>query len=120
MSKNVDGILIDTPPVNSQIIDLAQLHRKQLNDAIYHNEIRLGDFCLSQRKRVYDFAHELEPSQKADFYNIYNSELERLAVHDGPHNQHEETNQSHIFMAFAVLVAIVVVLYFAVLRTTIS
>ena len=79
MSNVIDGFSFDVPPTESQIIALAHHHRKLLDEAIFHQEIHLGDYCLAQRKRVYDFASHLSPEQKDRFYDIYNGELKRIA-----------------------------------------
>lgn len=114
MTTTIDGFSLDLPPIKAQIIGLAQLHRKQLDEAIYHNELRLGDFCLAQRKRVYDYTRELNEEQRADFYQTYNSELQRLAIDESPH-QHENENPANVKVMIGVLVVIAIVLYFVFL-----
>lgn len=114
MTTIIDGFSLDLPPIPTQIIGLAQLHRKQLDEAIYHNELRLGDFCLAQRKRVYDYTRELNAEQRADFYQTYNSELQRLAIDESPH-QHENENLAKVKVMIGVLVVIAIVLYFVFL-----
>ncbi|MDY6482534.1 hypothetical protein SKM54_08770 [Acinetobacter faecalis] len=114
MSKTIDGFSLDLPPNKAQIIGLAQLHRKQLDEAIYHNELRIGDFCLAQKKRVYDYTRELNAEQRAEFYQAYNGELERLSVDESPHH-HEEENQTHVKIMYGVLAVIAIVLYFVFL-----
>ena len=52
MSNVIDGVSIDVPPLDSQIIALAHHHRKLLDEAIFHQEVHLGDYCLAQRKRL--------------------------------------------------------------------
>ena len=52
MSNVIDGLTFDVPPSENQIIELAHHHRKLLDEAIFHQEIHLGDYCLAQRKRV--------------------------------------------------------------------
>lgn len=116
MTTTIDGFSLDLPPIKAQIIGLAQLHRKQLDEAIYHNELRLGDFCLAQRKRVYDYTRELNEEQRADFYQTYNSELQRLAIDESPH-QHENENPANVKVMIGVLVVIAIVLYFVFLAT---
>lgn len=110
MTTMIDGFFLDIPPIKAQIIGLAQLHRKQLNEAIYHNELRLGDFCLAQRKRVHDYTRVLTAEQCTEFYQTYNSELERLAIDESPHT-HEEENPKMNKIMFALLVVIAIVLY---------
>ena len=36
MSNVIDGVSIDVPPLESQIITLAHHHRKLLDEAIFH------------------------------------------------------------------------------------
>ena len=67
MSNVIDGVSIDVPPLDSQIITLAHHHRKLLDEAIFHQEIHLGDYCLAQRKRVYDFASHLALNKRTAF-----------------------------------------------------
>ncbi len=50
MTNTIDGFVFDTPPREEQIIELAHYHRKLLDEAIFHQEIHLGDYCLAQRK----------------------------------------------------------------------
>lgn len=114
MVTTIDGFSLDLPPVKAQVIGLAQLHRKQLDEAIYHNELRLGDFCLAQRKRVYDYTRELNTEQRAEFYQTYNSELQRLAVDESPH-YHTDENPTYAKIMWGVLLLIAVVLYFVFL-----
>lgn len=115
MSNSVDGFDLDVPPVQSQVVALARFHRKQLDDAIFHQEIHLGDYCLSQRKRIFDFARHLEPAQKAEFYQYYDGELKRIASDDELHPAHAEAGLS-VFTIFLALGIIALILYFAVIR----
>ena len=85
-----------------------------MDEAIYHNELRLGDFCLAQKKRVYDYTRELNAEQRAEFYQAYNGELERFSVDESPHH-HEEENQTHVKIMYGVLAVIAIVLYFVFL-----
>ena len=82
MTNTLDGFDFDMPPTVSQIVALAQYHRTLLDEAVFHQEIHLGDFCLAQRKRVYDFTRQLDENQRADFYETYNGELRRIADDD--------------------------------------
>ena len=115
MTHTIDGFSFEIPPTESQIIALAQFHRKQLDEAIYHQEIRLGDYCLSQRKRVHDYTKILEPMQKLKFYKVYDGELKRLADDDNLHPTHAEAGVS-IFAVSIVLIIIAIILYFAVIK----
>ena len=119
MSNTIDGFNFDIPPVPSQIIALAQLHRKQLDDAVFHQEIHLGNYCLSQRKRVYDFTCTLDPVQKSEFYRYYDGELKRIADDDELHPPHAEGGLSMFTICLA-LGLIALILYFAVIRSVIA
>ena len=102
----------------SQIVELAHQHRRNLDDAIFHQEIHLGDFGLAQRKRVYDFTRDLDKNQRLEFYNAYNGELLKIADDDDLHPAHAEGGMS-IFAVIIVLAIIALILYFAVIRTII-
>ncbi|MBH2001508.1 MAG: hypothetical protein I8H98_04465 [Moraxellaceae bacterium] len=119
MSHLIDGLSFDVPPSESQIIALADYHRKLLDEAIFHQEIHLGDYCLAQRKRVYDFTSHLTPEQKDWFYDIYNGELKRIADDDDLHPADAESGVG-MFAVFITLVIIACILYFAFVRTLMS
>lgn len=115
MLTTIDGFDFDVPPEESKIVALARYHRKQLEEAVFHEQIHLGDFCLAQRKRIYDFTRQLEPQVKAKFYYIYDGELLRLADEDELHPADAEGGVSY----FAIIVALVIIafiLYFAFVR----
>ena len=44
MTNTLDGFDFDMPPTVSQIVALAQYHRTLLDEAVFHQEIHLGDF----------------------------------------------------------------------------
>ncbi|WP_445116018.1 hypothetical protein [Acinetobacter sp. WZC-1] len=119
MTDTIDGFNFDIPPVEAQIITLAQYHRKQLDQAVFHQEVHLGDFCLAQRKRVFDFTRTLPLEQKQAFYRIYDGELKRIADDDDLHPMHAESGVS-IFAVFLSLMIIAAILYFAVIRAIVS
>lgn len=119
MTKTLDGLNFDMPPSADQIIALAHLHRQRLDEAIFHQEIHLGDFGLAQRKRVYDFTRELSIAQREDFYDMYNGELLRIADEDDLHPAHAEGGLSS-FAIFLVLAIIALILYFAVIQRTVQ
>ena len=119
MSNTIDGFNFDIPPVQSQIVALAQLHRKQLDEAVFHQEIHLGNYCLSQRKRVYDFTRTLPADQKAEFYRFYDGELKRIADDDELHPPHAESGLS-VFTIFLALGIIALILYFGVVRSVVG
>lgn len=54
MTRTFDGLNFDFPPTAAQIVELAHQHRRNLDEAVFHQDIHLGNFCLLQRKRVYD------------------------------------------------------------------
>ncbi|MBU3848493.1 MAG: hypothetical protein H9855_16300 [Candidatus Acinetobacter avistercoris] len=116
MSNTIDGFSFDTPPVQSQIIALAQHHRQQLDEAIFHQEIHLGDYCLAQRKKIHDFTKNLTPNEKAEFYRYYDGELKRIAVEDREHPDDAESGVS-LFTIFIALAFILLILYFGVIRS---
>ena len=104
MTNNIDGFVFDNPPNEEQIIELA------------HQEIHLGDYCLAQRKRVFDYARQLDPNQKAWFYQVYDGELRKIADEDELHPADAEEGLS-IFAMLLVLVIIAAILYFSVIRS---
>ena len=116
MSDVIDGLSFDSPPAENQIIALAHHHRKLLDEAIFHHEIRLGDYCLAQRKRVYDYAVNLTTEQRDRFYRIYNGELLRIADEDDLHPADAEGGVG-LFAVFIVLIIIAFILYFAFVQT---
>lgn len=118
-TRTLDGFNMDLPPSHEQIIALARQHRLNLEEAIFHHEIHLGDFCLAQRKRVYDFTRELSPEQRLAFYNTYNGELERIADEDQLHPADAEGGVS-VFAIALVLVIIALILYFGVVRNMVG
>ena len=119
MSYAIDGFNFDLPPVKSQVVALAQYHRKLLDEAIFHNEIHLGDYCLAQRKRVYDFTSKLAPEQKAQFYDYYDGELKRIADDDDLHPPHAEAGVS-MFAIVLTLVIIAGILYFSFVKNMVT
>ncbi|EFF82491.1 hypothetical protein HMP0015_2072 [Acinetobacter haemolyticus ATCC 19194] len=119
MSHTIDGLSFDMPPTENQIIALAHHHRKLLDEAVFHQEIHLGDYCLAQRKRVYDFAINLSPQDKDRFYEIYNGELLRIADEDDLHPADAESGVG-MFAIFITLLIIAFILYFAFVRTLTS
>ena len=119
MTNTIDGFTFDTPPSESQIRALADYHRKQLDEAVFHHEIRLGDYCLAQRKRVFDFAKQLDPAEKTRFYQLYDGELRRIADEDELHPADAEEGVS-IFAVVIVLAIIAAILYFAVVRSMVG
>lgn len=44
MTKTLDGLNFDLPPTEAQIVELAHQHRKNLDEAVFHQEIHLGNF----------------------------------------------------------------------------
>ena len=118
-ARTLDGFNMDLPPTHEQIISLARQHRMNLEEAVFHQEIHLGDFCLAQRKRVYDFTRELTPEQRLAFYNTYNGELERIADEDQLHPADAESGVS-VFAIAVVLAIIALILYFGVVRNMVS
>ncbi len=118
-TRTLDGLNFDVPPSASQIIALARQHRANLDDAIFHQDIHLGNFCLAQRKRVYDFTRDMTREQRIEFYRTYNGELKRIADEDQLHPAHAEGGVS-VFALVVVLAIIAVILYFSFVRTLMS
>lgn len=112
--KTLEGCDFDVPPSDSQIVALAQYHRKQLDEAIFHQEIHLGNYCLAQRKRVKDLVQDLPAEQRRHFYQVYDGELRRIADDEDLHPADAESGVS-VFAIFIVLVIIAAILYFAVI-----
>lgn len=115
----VDGFNLDVPPNQNQIVALAQYHRKQLDEALFHQEIHMGNFVLAQRKRVHDFTQALSPAEKQDFYRFYDGELKRIATDDPEHPPHSEGGLS-VFAILLSLGFIAAILYFAVIRNMVN
>lgn len=118
MTNIIDGFSFDLPLVESQIVALAQFHRKQLDDAVFHQEIHLGNLCIAQRKSVFDYTRTLTIPQKNQFYEIYDGELKRLADDDDLHPANAESGVS-IFAVILSLIVIAMILYFTVIRIAI-
>lgn len=119
MTKTLDGLTFDLPPTTSQIIELAHRHRTNLDEAIFHEDIHLGNYCLAQRKRVYDFTRQLDVEQREGFYAVYNGELKRTADDDELHPTDAERGVG-VFAVMIVLGIIALVLYFAVIRNLVG
>ena len=117
MGRVLDGLNFNMPPTREEIVALAHQHREKLEDAVFHHDIRMGDFCLAQRKRVYDFTRELTPEQCKEFYDTYNKELMRIADEDQLHPVHVEGGVS-IFSVVIVLAIIALILYYVFVRGT--
>lgn len=118
MNYTLDGLNFDWPPTKNQIIELAHMHRRNLKEAVFR-DIHLGDYCLAQRKRVYDFTRSLDEQQREDFYRVYNGELKRIAEEDKLHPAHAESGVS-VFTIGIFLVLIAIILYFAIVRSLIQ
>lgn len=118
MTNIIDGFNFDLPLSESQIIALAQFHRKQLDEATFHQEIHLGNFSIAQRNRVSEYTRTLTLPQKKQFYEIYDGELRRLADDDDLHPANAESGVS-IFAVILSLIVIAMILYFTVVRIAI-
>ena len=119
MTNTIDGFTFGNPPEPSDIIALAHHHKKQLDEAIFHQEIHLGHYCLEQRKRVHDYTQTLDPAAEAEFYRYYDGELKRIAVIDEEHPDDAEGGLS-VFTIFIVLAVIAAILYFGVVQNVVS
>jgi hypothetical protein len=119
MTMTIDGFTLNNPPNSTDVTALAQYHRKQLEEAIFHQEIHLGEYCLEQRRKVHDYTQTLDPATKAEFYRLYDGELKRIAAEDPEHHPEDEAGLS-IFAVFIVLFIIAVILYFGVVQNVTS
>ena len=119
MTNTIDGFTFELPLNAEKIVELAHYHRQQLDEAIFHNEIHLGDYCLAQRKRVYDFTRTLEPQQRVEFYKTYDGELRRIADDEDLHPADAEHGVG-VFTIILALALIAFILYFAVVRNITS
>lgn len=102
IQRTLEGLSFDMPPTASQITELAHVHRKKLDEAIYDKYTHLGDYSLAQRKEVYDFTRALDETQRAEFYSHYNDELVRIADEDRLHPPEAEAGLSK----FAILLVL--------------
>lgn len=119
MIHTIDGFNFDLPLKETQIIALAQFHRQQLDEAVSHQEIHLGNFCIAQRKRISEYTQYLDPMQKLEFYRIYDGELRRLADDDDLHPVSAESGLS-VFAVILTLMLIAAILYFAMVNTVLK
>ncbi|MDM1304002.1 hypothetical protein HXZ76_06730 [Acinetobacter indicus] len=115
MTNTIDGFNFDLPLRAEQIIELAHHHRKKLDEAVFHQDIHLGEYCLAQRKRVHDFTSTLDPQQREEFYRIYNGELISIADDDELHPADAEKGVS-IFAIFIVLAIVAGIILYTVFR----
>lgn len=114
MTNNIDGFSFDLPLQETQIIALAQYHRKQLHDALFHQKVHLGNFCIAQRNRVSEYTQDLDPMQKIDFYRIYDGALRRLGEEDLDLHPVTEDHPQRILAVLVLLVLIAALLFFTV------
>lgn len=119
MSRILDGFIFEMPPTASEIVALAQHHRQKLDEAVFHQDIHLGDYCLAQRKRIFDFTRQFDEGERARFYYVYDGELRRIADDDELHPADAENGVS-VFAILLVLAIIALILYFAVIRAIVS
>src|SRR5690606_41274448 len=63
MTRTLDSVKFDMPPTAGQIMELADLHRKKLDEAIISKHTHLDDHGLTQRKEVDDFHRGLYEHQ---------------------------------------------------------
>lgn len=118
-ATTIDGLEFDLPLDHTKIKTLAQLHRQQLGEAIYHEDQHIGELGIAHRSRISNFTRQLGLEQRAEFYKIYNRELRRLAVEDPLHPPHAEEGVN-VFLLVVIFVIITVILYFAFVRHVIS
>ncbi|WP_343596750.1 hypothetical protein [Acinetobacter sp.] len=111
----IDGFEFATPLNPEDVKALAKFHRKQLGDAIYHEDQHIGNIGIEHRIKIAQFTRGLDADQRAEFYRIYNKELHRLAIDDPIHPLHAE-HGVNIFLLVVTLVIIAIILYFAFVR----
>ncbi|MFT4022057.1 MAG: hypothetical protein QM666_11130 [Acinetobacter sp.] len=114
-TTTIDGFTFGAPFDSEQIKALAQFHRKQLTEAIFHEGQHIGEIGITQRTKISAFTQQLDHQQQAEFFDIYNRELERLAVDDPIHPPHAEQGVS-VFLIIVILAVIAIILYFAFVR----
>ena len=119
MAYVLDGIDLALPLQDQQIIALAQKHRKQLYEALFHQEIHLGHYAFKLRSHVAEFIQQLPKDDQRKFYQVYDAELKRGAEEDHLHPAYAEEGVS-IFAAMVSLVVIFGILYFAVIRVVMA
>lgn len=120
MSINtIDGFNFDMPLKLQQIKALAKYHREQLHQAIYKEDEHIGEIGIIQRAKIAAFTRALDEQTKEEFYNAYNSELEKLAVDDPLHPPHAEKGTG-IFVIILALCLVAGVLYFTFLHNMVS
>lgn len=119
MQRTLEGLSFDMPPTASQITELAHIHRRKLDAAIFDKYTHLGDYSLAQRKQVYDFTRALDVGQREQFYRHYNGELVRIADEDRLHPPEAEAGLSK-FAMILVLGVIALVLCAAVFTRMVS
>jgi hypothetical protein len=113
MTKNIDGFVLDIPLVETQVIALAQYHHKKIDDAIFHQEIHLGEFGLQQKFKVDEFVKTLSEADRHDFYEIYSAELERLARTDDHLRDEHESGNLGVILIVLVIIAVAIYYFFA-------
>lgn len=115
MTKTIDGFALDNPLIASQVIALAQYHHKKIDEAIFHQEVHLGEYGLKQKFKLDEFTNDLSELDRREFYKVYSSELTRLAKHDD-HHAHDIPETGNISVIVGVLIVLAVVLYFVFAR----
>ncbi|OTG88387.1 hypothetical protein B9T31_02430 [Acinetobacter sp. ANC 4558] len=115
MTKTIDGFVLDIPPIKSQIIALAQYHHKKIDEAIFHQEVHLGQYGLEQKFKIDEFTKTLSDVDRENFYQIYSTELNRLAQ-DDDHHAHDDPETGNLGVIFIILVIIAVSIYFIFAR----
>ena len=118
MKNTLDGFEFDVPPTESQIDALAQFHHKQLYDAVFHQEIHLGNLGIAQRKRIHDFTRKMLPMQRLAFEHHYDDKMREL--NDKTLHADKHDNLSSMFAVSVAMVALAIVLYVFVIQRVIQ
>ena len=119
MTKIIDGFELDVPLIETQVIALAQYHHKQIDEAIFHQEVHLGEYGLKKQFQVEDSVRDLSDEDRKKFYQIYNKELSRLAVGDD-HHAFDEPETGNLGLIITVLAILAIVIYFLFVRPIIG
>lgn len=117
MKNTLDGFNFDVPATESQINALAQFHHKQLYDAVFHQEMHLGNLGIAQRKRLYNYTQNLLPMQKVAFERQYDQKMREL--NDKSLHADEHDSSSSMWLAVIAIILLALILYFTVIQRVI-
>lgn len=118
MNYMIDGIVLDEHASPKSIKALARMHHKLLSDAVFHNEVHLGEYSLSLRDHLRAYTRNLPFQEQAEFYQYYEGELKRMA--DKVKHHADDATGLSMFVVFLTLLLIATVLYFGVVARVVS